>query len=87
MSAPVNVLAVLQYHAIGLRDAPWLTRKQAGQVADELAKASAAVAELIEAATLGLQYVNDFNSAYGSTELDDVAGRIRTALANVGGAA
>lgn len=49
MSGPVDVLAVLQYHAIGLRDAPWLTRKQAGKVADELAKASAAVAELIEA--------------------------------------
>lgn len=48
MSGPVDVLAVLQYHAIGLRDAPRLTRKQAGKVADELAKASAAVAELIE---------------------------------------
>lgn len=47
--AGVDVLAMLDRHAVGLRTAPRLTVKQDERVSDELREARAAVAELIEA--------------------------------------
>jgi len=53
MSAPVDVLAVIRFHADGMRNAAGtaegvkLTAKACGNIADELGRVEAAVAELI----------------------------------------
>lgn len=81
MNTPVNVLAMLDLaRAVAVRD---------GLKGDALdyENAQAALARLIEAANLGLQRIRDFNSAYGSEELDADADFIHAALAGIGGAA
>lgn len=84
MSAPVDVLAVLNHHANGFSNGPvTLSETGAANLANELRQARVAVAELIEASEVFWRATD-----FGRTECSyAIAKRFETAVDRVKGAA